>query len=198
MKRAVPLCALFLLGLALSAWANPPSAADKGEAARECRQFEDAAGNRENLGALFGVSRSEAVRACRQTQTQDAHRERHRAARQARRQCRADHEPGRARGQCVAATKRSLNQQADQADAERVEAVRACAETNEGRDFGRCVARPQSNENAAAGQEHADQGGANASPPGPEGSPGADNAAQGQTAAEAGRAHRPDDVPRNG
>lgn len=178
------------MGLALAAFAampsvasaNPASEADKGEAAKECRQFLDAAGNRENLGRVFGTTRAAAVRECRSQQTRDAHNERHRSARQAVEACKANPVEGQSLGECVSAKRRSLNAKADRQDRERVAAVRECQDkTSTGRAFGRCVAAAQSNEKAADGQANAEQGAANAE--------------QGTTAAETGQARQPDGVP---
>lgn len=193
----------FAMGLALAAFAavpsvasaDPASQADKGEAAKECRQFADAAGNRSNLGRIFGTNRANAVKACRTAQTRDAHNERHRSARQAVENCKANPVPDQSLGECVSDERRRLNAKADRNDRERVAAVRACKQaeaTSTGRAFGRCVAEAQRNDNARDGQANAEQGAANG---GTAGEQGPTNAEQGTTAAEAGQARQPDGVP---
>ncbi len=202
-------------GLALAAFAavpsvasaDPASQADKGEAAKECRQFLDAAGNRANLGRIFGTDRANAVRECRSEQTRDAHNERHRSARQAVENCKANPVEGQTLGECVSAERRRLHAEADRRDRERIAAVRECQENSEtGRAFGRCVAKAQSNENAADGQAKADEGAADGGAAAEQGAAnaeqgtttagqGAANGEQGTTAAEQGQAYRPDGVP---
>lgn len=164
-----------------------------------------AAGSRENLGRLFGTNRAKAVRKCRAVQARDARNERKRSAREAVEQCKAERaqsdeefggshdgqtfnefygQRGDGIGRCVSKQRRANNAEADREDRERVAAVRACQDKT-GREFGRCVANAQSNENAAGGQQHADQGADNGSTAGEQGS---GNASQGDS-------RRPDEVP---
>lgn len=164
-----------------AASANPASKADRGEAAKECHSFKNAAGNRANLGRLFGTGRAAAMRKCRAVQTRDAHNERHRSARQAVDSCKANPVEGQSLGECVSAERRKLNADADRQDRERVAAVRTCQEAaSTGRAFGRCVAKAQSNEKAADGQARADQGAANGD--------------QGAANGEQGTARQPDEI----
>lgn len=210
MKRVLVGVTAALLILPSAASAGP-SKADRGEAAKECRALLKAAGSRENLGRIFGTNRAKAVRKCRAVQTRDAHNERKRSARQAVEQCKAeraqtdeefggDHggktfnefygQKGDGIGRCVSKQRRANNAQADREDRQRIAAVRDCQDTTStGREFGRCVANAQSNENAAGGQQHADQGAGNA------------NQGAGQSGGNAGQgsgqgdSRRPDEVP---
>lgn len=186
MKRVVMgLTAAAVLAVPGVASADPVSKRDRAEAKKECRAFADAAGTKANLGRVFGAKRADAAKDCRATQARKAHREDHRSARDAAKRCRADHSPYENRGQCVAAERRKNNREEDSQDRDRVEQVRSCRGDEDtpvtGRAFGRCVANAMSNDNAQAGQEHADQGAANGE--------------QGSTAAEDGQARRPAGTP---
>ena len=173
-----------------------------------------AAGSSENLGRVFGTSRAAAVRKCRTVQVRDAQQERKRSAREAVEACRAERaqsdeefsgahggktfnefygQKGRGIGKCVSEQRRTNNAEADREDRERLTAMRACREsTDSGREFGRCVAAAQSNENAAGGQQNAAEGqqnaGQGAANGGQAAEQGAGNAGQGDT-------RRPDEVP---
>ena len=164
--------------------AAKPSQADRGEAAKECRAMLKAAGSKGNLGRVFGTNRANAVRKCRSVQARDARNERKRSAREAVEQCKAERaqsdeqfsgehdgktfndfygQKGNGIGRCVSKQRRANNREADREDRERAAAVRTCKETTDsGRDFGRCVAGAQSNENAAGGQQNAGEGQQNA------------------------------------
>ena len=215
MKRILIAAAATCL-LVPSTAAAGPGKADRAEAAKECRAALKAAGDRENLGRMFGTNRANAVRKCRAVQARDAQNERKSSAREAVKQCKAeraqtdeefaaDHEgqtfnqfygqKGNGIGRCVSKQRRANNAEADREDRERLAAVRACRENEEtstGRAFGRCVAAAQSNENAAGGQQNAGEGSGNA-----DDGAGNGNQGSGHGAGNGGQgdSRRPDEVP---
>ena len=183
--KRIAIGAAAALLLVPSAASAGPSKADRGEAAKECRQFLNAAGNRENLGRIFGTNRSNAVRKCRAVQARDAAKERKGSAREAVETCKASRPEGQTLGECVSAERRRLNAEEDREDRERIAAVRACKEneaTSTGRAFGECVSNAQSDgrsgegsdnsgSNSDAGEQHATDGQANADGRRPDGVP---------------------------
>jgi hypothetical protein len=121
-----------------SAAAGPTSERDREEAAQECRDVKQAAGGRANFAALMETTKARAMPKCRKRQARRAHRERHRAAREAAEQCAGAPDVDA----CVGATRRALNAQAEADEAAYIQQVSACradASTSAGQALVDCV-----------------------------------------------------------